>query len=159
VERIEIDVDRITPTVLIYDRPATGLEAKFSMQFCAAAAVVFGGVGVETFEADCLSDPRVASLLPRVSMNVDPALGVEAPPLTQARVHVHLRDRRSLTGTANGARGYPANPASDTELDAKFLSCAARTIPASAARQALDLLHGIDTLDDVRKLTEVVAKR
>ena len=39
VERIDIDVDSIVPTILIYDRPATGLEGKFSLPFCAAAAV------------------------------------------------------------------------------------------------------------------------
>ncbi len=51
VERIDIDVDSIVPTILIYDRPATGLEGKFSLPFCAAAAVVFGRVGIDTFEA------------------------------------------------------------------------------------------------------------
>ena len=45
VEAIEVVVDSITPTVLIYDRPASGLEAKFSMPFCAAAAVARGQVG------------------------------------------------------------------------------------------------------------------
>ena len=42
---------RSSPTILIYDRPATGLEGKFSMPFCAAAAVVFGRVGIDTFDA------------------------------------------------------------------------------------------------------------
>ena len=157
VDRIEIDVDRIVPTILIYDRPATGLEGKFSMPFCAAAAIVFGHVGVETFEPDCLSDPRVASLMTRVRMTVDPALGVDAPSLTQARVRVHLRDGRTLTGVANGARGYPENPASDTELDMKFLSCAARTIPEPEARNALAILRGIDQLRDVRELMETLS--
>ena len=32
----------MTPRLLIHARPSTGLEAKFSMPFCAAAAVVFG---------------------------------------------------------------------------------------------------------------------
>jgi 2-methylcitrate dehydratase PrpD len=152
VDRIEIDVDRIVPTILIYDRPATGLEGKFSMPFCAAAAIVFGHVGVETFEPHCLSDPRVSSLMSRVRMTVDPALGVDAPSLTQARVRVHLRDGRILTGVANGARGYPENPASDAELDTKFLSCAARTIPEPQARQALALLRRIEQLPDLREL-------
>jgi 2-methylcitrate dehydratase PrpD len=152
VDRIDIDVDRIVPTILIYDRPATGLEGKFSLPFCAAAAIVFGQVGVATFEPECLSDPRVTSLMARVRMTVDPALGVDAPSLTQARVRVHLRDGRTVTGAANGARGYPDNPASDAELETKFLSCAARTIPEPQARQALALLRRIEQLPDVREL-------
>ena len=152
VDRIDIDVDRIVPTILIYDRPATGLEGKFSMPFCAAAAIVFGHVGVETFEADRLSDSRVAALMPRVRMTVDPSLGVDAPSLTQARVRVHLRDGRTVTGAANGARGYPENPASDAELDSKFFSCATRTIPEPQARQALALVRRLEQLPDLREL-------
>jgi len=72
VERIDIDVDAIVPTILIHDRPVTGLEAKFSMPFCVAAAVAFGGVGIDAFEAAQLRDPRVAALMPRVAMRVDP---------------------------------------------------------------------------------------
>ena len=44
VAGIEVEVDSMTPRLLIHERPATGLEAKFSMPFCAAAALVFGQV-------------------------------------------------------------------------------------------------------------------
>jgi 2-methylcitrate dehydratase PrpD len=156
VDRVEVEVDAVTPTVLIHDRPSSGLEAKFSMPFCAAAAIVFGRVDVETFDADRLADPRLAAFLPRVTMNVDAALGADAPPLTQARVHVHLRDGRTLTAAADGARGYPDKPAADAELDAKFLSCATRTIPEASARQALDLLRRLERVGDVRELTRTL---
>src|SRR5262249_8742170 len=96
VERIDVDVDSITPTILIYPRPGSGLEAKFSMPFCAAAAVALAGVGVDTFEAPALSDATVASLMPRVTMRVDPALDGIGPPLTEARVSIALRDGRVL---------------------------------------------------------------
>ena len=155
VDRIDVDVDAITPTVLIYDNPASGLEAKFSMPFCAAAAIVEGHVGVDTFETSRLRDPRITSLMSRVKMTVDPTLGVQAPALTQARVRVQLRNGRTLSQAADGARGYPAHPASDGELDTKFLSCATRTISTSSAHRALALLHGLETLDDVRGLAAV----
>src|SRR5215471_5403127 len=34
VESIDVEVDTMTPRLLIYPRPSTGLEAKFSMPFC-----------------------------------------------------------------------------------------------------------------------------
>ena len=153
VERIDIDVDAIVPTILIYNRPATGLEGKFSLTFCAAAAVVFGRVGIDTFEAASLTNPQVTALMPRVAMRVDPALDRGAPPLTHARVHVRLRDGRVLTREANGARGYPEQPASDAELDAKFMACARVALSEPAAEGALGLLRRIDELEDVRSLT------
>ncbi len=157
VERIEIDVDSITPTILIYDRPTSGLEGKFSMPFCAAAAVVFGGVGLDTFDDSTLSDARVTTLIPHVAMRVDPSLDGVGPALTQARVRVHLRDGRVLAQRADGARGYPAQPASDDELNAKFLECARRALPAVACERALVMLRRIDQVEDIRQLTAALS--
>jgi len=153
VERIDIDVDAIVPTILIYDRPTTGLEGKFSLSFCAAAAVAFGRVGIDTFDATTVTNPQVTALMPRVAMRIDPALDRGAPPLTHARVHITLRDGRVLTREAQGARGYPEQPASDAELDAKFMACASRALTDAEAERALGLLRRIDELDDVRTLT------
>jgi 2-methylcitrate dehydratase PrpD len=153
VERVEVDVDAITPTVLIYERPASGLEAKFSLPFCVAAAIVNGRVGIDSFDDEQLRDPRITALRARVRMTVDRSLGVDRPPLTQARVRIRLRDGRTLEKTADGARGYPANPPSDTECSDKFLSCATRALPRASAERALELLQRFDALADVRAAT------
>jgi 2-methylcitrate dehydratase PrpD len=154
VDHIEVDVDSITPTILIYDQPATGLEGKFSMPFCAAAAMVYGRVGIDTFEPDALADPDVTALQSRVTMRVDKTLDGTAPALTQARVTVRLRDGRTITHFANGARGYPAQPASDDELATKFLACARRTLAEPASDRALAILREIGSVSDVREVTK-----
>jgi len=153
VDRIDVDVDSITPTILIYDQPATGLEGKFSMPFCAAAAIVSGRVGIDTFEPDALADPDVTALQSRVTMRVDKTLDGTAPALTQARVTVRLRDGRTITHSANGARGYPAQPASDDELATKFLACARRTLAEPASDRALAILREIESVTNLRDLT------
>ena len=152
IEAIEIGVDAIVPTILLYDRPSNGLEGKFSMPFCAAAAVVHGRVGIDTFEAPMLRDQSMAAMQARVTMRVDPALDAAAPPLTQARVTVRLRDGRVLTASANGARGYPDRQASDEELATKFTSCATRVLSASRAADALASLREIESVADSRTL-------
>jgi 2-methylcitrate dehydratase PrpD len=157
VEAIEIGVDTIVPTILIYDRPSSGLEGKFSMPFCAAAAVVHGRVGIETFDAAQLRDPAIVALQARVTMGVDATLDASAPALTQARVTVRLRDGRVLTASANGARGYPERPASDEELATKFTSCATQTLSASQTADALTKLRAIESTSDIRTLTAVFA--
>ncbi len=146
VDAIEVGVDAVTPTVLIYDRPASGLEGKFSLPFCAAAAVVNGCVGIETFEEAQLRDPRIASLQSRVTMRVDGTLDPAAPPLTQAHVKVTLKDGRVLAASANGARGYPERPATDDQLKRKFASCATRVMSSVQANEALSALRRLETV-------------
>jgi 2-methylcitrate dehydratase PrpD len=144
VDRIDVDVDPIVPTILIYDRPTSALEAKFSLPFCAAAAVVFGRVGIDTFEEAALRDSRVAGMMGRVTMHVDEAIGAGRPALTEARVRVTLKSGAELTQAAHGARGYPANPAGIGELRDKFLACAGRVLEADAASQLFDRLSAIE---------------
>jgi len=159
VEAIEVGVDPIVPTILLYDRPSSGLEGKFSMPFCTAAAVVRGSVGLETFEAALIGDPAILAMQERVTMRVDPSLDASAPALTQARVTVRLRDGRVLTACANGARGYHERPASEAELATKFLSCARETLSESAAGEALAALRGIESIADVRIVTARLSSR
>ena len=159
IEAIEIGVDSIVPTILLYDRPASGLEGKFSMPFCAAAAMVHGRVGIDTFDAVLLRDPAIAAMQDRVTMRVDPTLDATAPSLTQARVTVRLHGGRVLTASANGARGYPERPASDDELAVKFTSCATQTLSAPRCADALTHLRAIDSIADVRMLTAILGSQ
>ena len=157
VEAIEIGVDPIVPTILLYDHPSSGLEGKFSMPFCAASALVYGSVGIETFDAARLTDAAVVAMQARVTMHVDPTLDPAAPSLTQARVVVRLRDGRVLSALANGARGYPDRPAGDEELATKFISCATQTLSASRAAHALRALRAIESVADIHTLMAALA--
>lgn len=152
IKNIEVQVDTVTPNLLIYDSPQTGLEGKFSMPFCIAAALVDGKVGLDTFESR-IHDPQIRKFLSRVAMRANPEIGQNVPALTQAVITITCRDGRQLTRAANGARGYPANPASEAELKTKFLTCAQRAIPAPAAESGYECLQRMETITDVRELS------
>lgn len=154
VDSIDIDVDAIVPTILIYDRPASALEAKFSMPFCAAAAIVFGRVDIDTFDDDRIRDVRVLALMQKVTMRVDPEVGKGAQALTEARVRVQLKNGHTLSQDAHGARGYPERPPSDADLDAKFTVCATRVLSKEQATHVLALLRRFDSVEDVRTVTQ-----
>jgi 2-methylcitrate dehydratase PrpD len=156
VESIDVEVDSMTPRLLIHDRPSTGLEGKFSMPFCAAAAIVDAKVGIATFEANRIEAPAILALMPRVSMRVNPDFDTTAP-LSHTRVTIRLRDGRTLAQTASGARGYPARPASEEQLRAKFSECARRVLSPSAADRAWEALGRIDYSDDVAAFGELFA--
>lgn len=156
IEAVDIGVDGVIPTVLIHDRPTSGLEAKFSLHFCAAAALAHGRVGMDMFEASGVLDPVVQRLIPRVTMRVDDALVGASPPLTHARVRVTLADGRTLERAVSGARGYPDRPASTADRDGKFLECATRCVSSAAAERALDYLKALDTSPHLKELAALL---
>ncbi|MEE2790857.1 MAG: MmgE/PrpD family protein, partial [Acidobacteriota bacterium] len=158
IDQVEVGVDTVTPTVLIHDRPTTGLEGKFSMHFCAASAVAHGRVDLQTFEPSGLSDSLTRELLPRIMMHVDPALGVDQPPLTEAKVVVRLRDGRLCERHARGARGYPSLPPSAQEFDRKFTVCAERAVEPSVATEVLGWLRGLERQPRVAALSDLLTR-
>ena len=146
------------PTILIYDRPSSGLEGKFSMPFCAAAAIVYGRVGIDTFDAAHAArsgDRRAAGA-------GDDARRSDARRRRRRRSRrractVRLRDGRVLTASANGARGYPEQPASDEELATKFTACATQTLSAAQAPMRWRRCARSSRVADIRTLTAVLA--
>ena len=156
VESIAIGVDAVTPTILTYPRATTGLEGKFSMHHCVAAAVVNGRVGLETFEDALVNDSRITRVASRTTMTVDATLYSDAPALTQSRVTINLRDGRTLSAYADGARGYPKRPATEQELGDKFRACAGRVLDVERVETAIKMLRGLEQLGEVGVLTAAI---
>jgi 2-methylcitrate dehydratase PrpD len=123
------------------------------MPFCAAAALLHGRVGLDTFAPAVVHDARIADLLPRITMAVDTTLRSDAPALTQARVTIRLRGGRTLSAYADGARGYPARPATAQELTDKFRACAGRVLDPARTDAAIAMLRSLDELAETRTLT------
>jgi 2-methylcitrate dehydratase PrpD len=155
VEAIEIEVDSMTPRLLIHPTPATGLEAKFSMPFCAAAALVYGRLDLAAFAEDRIQTPAVRRVMPRVTLRATPAFDAAAP-LSQARVTVRLRDGRVLVQAADGARGYPGRLTGE-EQAAKFAACAGDTLTAAGAAAAWSALQHFSGIADAGALTALVS--
>jgi 2-methylcitrate dehydratase PrpD len=138
VAAIDVEVDSMSPRLLIHPNPADGLAAKFSMPFCAAAAVVYPRIGIETFAVDHIRNPDVQALMSRVTMRANQAFDTSAP-LSQACVTVRLRDGREWSQRSDGARGYPGR-LTDEELSEKFVDCAARALGPKAAQDVWETL-------------------
>ena len=151
VQAIEVEVDSMTPRLLIHPDPATGLEAKFSMPFCAAAAIVFERIGIDTFDVEHIQHPTVRGLLPRVTLRANDTFDIAAP-LSQARVTVYLNDGSVCSRSVDGARGYPGR-LTDEELASKFADCASRSVTRPVATRAWAALMSVNQITDVRDLT------
>jgi 2-methylcitrate dehydratase PrpD len=155
VASIDVEVDSMTPRLLLYDRPSTALEAKFSMPFCMAAALVFGHPGIETFNE--VRDPKIQKFLPFVTMRINKAFDASAP-LSQANVTVKLKDGREVSERADGARGYPGR-LSDEESGTKFMACARRLLSEAEAARALTAVRKIESISNLAELTDLLTVR
>jgi len=156
VARVEIGVNPLVPNILIHSNPHTGLEGKFSAQFCAAAALVDGSVGISTFEDQRLADPGLRALMGKVTMAVDPSIPNNLERHMWTRVTLSLLDGKRLEIPPREVQGHPAVPLSRERLLAKFLDCAERALPRERAESAAEMLDSLEGCPDLRSLTAIL---
>ena len=153
IAEVEIGVNRVVPDVLIYHTPASPLQRKFSMEFCAAAALVHGRVDLDSFEDAAAAAPALGALASRVRLVVDPGLPDGLEQHAWSRVTVRLTDGTALPSPPRGAQGHPATPLSPERLRAKFLACATRAIARDEAEGLAEQVAELERVPDIRVLT------
>jgi len=153
VAAVEVGVNRVVPDVLAHPRPTTALERKFSMQFCAAAALAEGRVDFGSFTDGEITNAETRELMERVAMVVDPGLPEGVEQHAWSRVTVRLRDGRTVSTEARGARGHPDTPLSDAALHEKFLGCTRTVLGADEAEGVAEQIEHLEDIPDIRALT------
>ena len=129
--------------------PETVIDAKFSLFFTVALALVRGDVTLGHFSAAALHDPDIRALAARVHVGMLPGWGRERA--AAGRLTITLKNGRVLRGEVAQARGSPAAPLSTAALVEKFVDCcghAAKPLPSAAARALAARILAIDQSAD-----------
>ncbi|MBS0321061.1 MAG: MmgE/PrpD family protein [Proteobacteria bacterium] len=138
--------------------PNSPLDAKFSLQYVLARALADGHVGVADFEGDAYLDPRVRALLPRVHVAPYDDSQFAADNHFGGSVRVTLKDGSVETARVESALGRTsANPVPEDRLRQKFTLCATTVLRAEAADAIATAVARLDTMDDMRALTDLAA--
>ena len=140
-------------------QPRTGLEAKFSVQYCVARALLSGRVVLSDFDAEALSDQGVQSVVARVK--AAPHLQGQFPPKHgfAAEVKITLNSGANFASRVARPLGRTAaNPIPPDLLKAKFADCAGSVLSlqqVSAVASALDQFESVSSVREFMRLLEV----
>jgi 2-methylcitrate dehydratase PrpD len=116
--------------------PQTIIDAKFSLPFSIAAALVHAEVTLGSFTEASLRDPLLLSLARRASFGLRSNWGRDRAAAGDLRIV--LQDGRELRHAVDQAIGHPTRPMADAALRAKFIDCAGRAAqPIDPTRAAL----------------------
>ena len=124
VEKLDIGANHNMTTTLLHHRPKTGLEAKFSMEFCLAILLLDGKAGLGQFSNKVVQRPDVQEMIRRINYYVDPEAESAGYDKMTSILKIHLKDGRMITGRTDFGKGSPANPMSFDEAAMKFRGCA-----------------------------------
>ena len=136
----------------------SALDAKFSVQYCLARALVDRQVVLSHFDDDAYLDPRVAAVMARIEAAPHPQMSPESLAHFGAEVTVTTTDGRRLAKALDIAVGRTSeNPLPPAVLEAKYRDCAGRALTADAVHRSLYLLANLEKLDAVAVLSDALA--
>jgi 2-methylcitrate dehydratase PrpD len=154
VERVDVGTNRNMPNALIHHQPKNSLQAKFSMEFCMAALLLYRKAGLLEFTDEVVNRPAVKSMIARVKFGVHPAAEKAGYNKMTTILDIHLKDGRTISGRTDFAKGSPANPMTFEEVAAKFTDCAAfAKWPAAKAQSIVEMVRKLENVPNVRALT------
>lgn len=158
VRRIRCGVTPAAHDNLVYRNPTTPLEAKFSQEYCLAAPLVYGKLGLAEFDIEAVRNPAVRDLIARIEVAVHRDLsGPDSVAFSSpAIVEVDTIDGRTLRKLVREMKGHPKNPLAAADIEAKFIECGDRVLPKDQVRRALATIQNLDRLALIKDLIEQI---
>jgi 2-methylcitrate dehydratase PrpD len=148
VERIQVSTGKTQMLMLRNARPQTGLEAKFSMQFAMAAALVARNVGLGELTDDFVRRPEVQAIFPRVSLEGTAAVKEGSNFAPFDAVEIFTTSGETLkSGPVEFAKGSHQRPLSREELWTKFADCLGAQFSDAKKSRAFESLMMFDRLN------------
>lgn len=127
--------------------PTTAIDAKFSIPFTTAAALIDAEVTLDSFDPASLADPRKLALARKVRFEQRADWGREHA--AAGVLAIELADGRRLVETIDVAAGHFTRPIDDDGLTDKFRACARRTRVPMDEAEIERLAEAVWTLDSV----------
>jgi len=134
--------------------PRTPLQAKFSVQYVVARALLAGTVRLAHFEGEAHLEPAIQALLAKTVARAHPGMADDSAQQFGAEVRVTLNDGRVLSRRIDNQVGRGGDqPMTSDELWEKFYDCARRAL---SKHDVLPLFERLETLEKVGDIGDVM---
>lgn len=135
IERVHLGVYRPALDIAPHVDPQDADQARFSLHYMVATALVHGSVRLAAFEPARLNDPATRALMTRITKALDAEVDAAFPGRRGARVDIRLHDGRQFIHLQPDRKGDPELPLSDADLEGKLLELATPAIGEAATRE------------------------
>ena len=133
--------------------PRSGLDGKFSIEYCAAAALLDGRVGIESFTDQRRFSPDMEETLRKIR--------VEPSDRDSAEVQVTAMQKNGSVVDAEclGFRGSAGNPMSREERMEKVNDCIQRVLSDQDSERMVTLIEDLENVADISEITEILRRK
>lgn len=143
VEAVEVAISPRLDRMRTKGRPQVPLQAKFSVEYAIAYALLRGGLDAAAFTADALQDEAVQAMIGRITVRIGE--GFAEDNADRAAIRITRRSGPIWSRTLEKPRGHRTNPLPDGALEQKFRIGAAIPLGEDRAAAAWQALAALET--------------
>jgi 2-methylcitrate dehydratase PrpD len=152
IEKISLRVNPLVIKLTGKKTPQTGLEAKFSIFYISAAAIIEGVAGPNQFTDEAVQDAKTIALRDRVEATADENVSAE-----EAFVSITLRNGTVVDKHIEHAIGSVQRPLTKEHLEHKFADQARSALPMSQIEDVMAICWEIERLNKVSEISSASA--
>lgn len=158
VEKVDVGANHNMTTTLLHHDPKTGLEAKFSMEFCVAILLLERRAGLSQFSDKVVRRPDVQAMMKKINFYVDSEAENAGFDKMTSILKITLKDGKVITGRVAFGKGSPANPMTFDEAASKFRGCAEYADwPQDKTEKLIAFVRKLETVADVSVLSPLLS--
>ena len=138
--------------------PENPYAAKFSVQFCIAAAIILRDLSDRVFTIENINNPKIKDLMSKIKVNVSPKLDDEFhqdPNQWSHKLTITMKSGEIITDQVDYPIGDFKNPFDWAMADRKFRLLTEDMLGADVVTRLLDNLHNLETFDDINKVFQL----
>lgn len=140
----------------MFPKPQNVFEAKFSIPYGIAVALIDGAAGAKQFEEARIEDPAVQALCEKISVHIDEKYTKEYPKNWGCEMRVRTKDGRVLESLVWNGKGGPDNPMTKEDLVIKFKSLAGVILDDRQMDAVVDAVYNLENIRDINELTKLL---
>lgn len=135
--------------------PENPYAAKFSLQFCIAAAIVLKDLSDRVFTMENINNPQIKNLMAKIQVKVNKDLDDDFrkdPNRWSHRLAIALANGKTITEQVDYPIGDFKNPFDQPMADRKFRLLAQDMLGEETCSRLLEGLHQLETIQDINTL-------
>lgn len=157
INKVECGVHYRLPQTMIYQKPKTGLEGKFSLEYCLAVAIIDKKVGLEQFSDQKVNDNKIQEILNKIKVYVHPELTTKESLKNRfAEVTVYTNDGEVFKKRVYKPLGNPDNPLPNDKIKQKFIDCTKSILHEDDINQVTQLIYNLEQLKNIDEIMNII---
>jgi 2-methylcitrate dehydratase PrpD len=157
IDEILVRIGDAQDLMLRNREPKTALEAKFSIEFALASALVARKVGLKELDDDFVRRDDIIETMRKVKRSTTPDRLADMPPFApDDRVSIRLKSGATIAHEPVARpKGHWQKPLTEGELREKFLDCTERRLGRKQAEALFEKLNNLEEVTSLRELPVV----